>query len=180
MYSRLDPIFKTQIRPVESLDTRQAIRQQNRTDGQGKQHEDKKNKNDEDLWEDHTTLSTRAIKSFLEQLVKETKIQNRPVQNEENIDFTNTLRQGLPLQTDNSRAAQAYERTYRTTHKEEEVLPVPEDSLSIELELEEIRVIHKLIEDLERILGQHIESITLTKRDSFLQSLVEAVEAIKT
>jgi len=184
MHSRLDPIFKTQIRQAETLDTRKGIK---RHDPDIEKDKGKnKNQQDDDLdpWEDSTTVSTRALRRFLEQLILDSS-DNLPTSkpNEDiNISKPNPEQHQKPeSNTAQSQraahAAKADQNPYKTTHREEDVGQgaIP----AIDLSPDEIRTINKLITDLSNLTKNNIEHLTLIKSTSFLQSLVNAVEGKK-
>ena len=179
MDSRLDPIFKTQFRHAETLDTRQGIRREEKTGDRGKRDEKSRSDDEPDLWEDSTAVSIKALKAFLEQLVRDSthtdegeKINIAPPAPAEN---ENTG----PVAQDAARAAGAYERTYRATHEEETAAPTADTIPAIELQPDEIRIIHQLIADLGLLQQRQIEYLTIKKSESFLQSLVDAAAALR-
>ncbi len=185
MYSRLDPIFKTQFRHTETLDTRQGIRRQDQVkDKKKKSGNDESDSDDIDMWEDSTSVSIKAIKAFLEQLAGETKKSAGKPEPGENIKISQkekSISTATPATGKQSaaRAAQAYQKMHRATHTEEQQ-EIPQSSIpSIALRPEEIRVIHKLIEDLGTLAAQNKDHLTIRKSENFLQSLVDAVEALK-
>lgn len=188
MYSRLDPIFHTQLRHAETLDTRQGIRRHEDQDERKKRGR-KKRENEEDLWQDQTSVSVSALHTFLQQLVRDTETKQPAAQKQnvadENIALSDNAKgkseSHTPVKPDvaqrSTRAAQAYERTYRATHHDAIPAAPAEGAVpAIDLRPEEIRTIHGLIDDLEKLAQRGIETLTLQKSDSFLQSLVDAVQ----
>ena len=181
MYSRLDPIFKTQLRQAETLDTRQGIRRQNRVDERGNRDNKDKGSDEGEVWEDQTNVSIAALKNFLEQLSREaeTKSNDDPA---EHVRLStkskeNSHPEGHRSDEASRRAAYAagaYERTYRATHKDE--LETNAESIpSVNLSPEELRIINNLIKDLSSLLSAGKEFLILNKSESFLQSIVDAV-----
>lgn len=181
MFSRLDSLFSTQIRQAEALDTRQAIR---RHEEQGERrrergdHED----NDSDLWQDdRATVSVRALTAFLEQLIAAAGA--APADNASagmGLPPVHTPEkpESKPVSEHAARAAQAYQKTLSAAR--DAIPAAPAASMPvINLQPEEVRIIHGLIADLRILADRNIEVLTLAKSDSFLQSLVLAVQAAK-
>lgn len=183
MDSKLDPIFKTRFLQTEPLDTRQAIRRHDDPAYSGGRHHKSWKEEEQDLWEDQTTVSVQSLKQFLAQLIA-------PATNAGGDDQQPAPAPGARERLDNgdttpetrkaAQAARAYERTYRATHKNEAAASLPAQALpAITLSPEEIRIIHKLIDDLEALSGRKVETLIILKSESFLQSLVEAVRRHK-
>ncbi len=188
MDSRLDSIFKTRFRHAEPLDTRQAIRRHDQPDSNNRKKDGRKDDDKQDLWEDQTTVSIRALKTFLRQLVTQQPAQapqenGTPKNQQKHKDNQQgaTPPASAPPAPAAARAASAYQRTYNATHDESIGGDAPQSGAlpDIELAPDEIRTIHKLIDALEQLDRANIDYLTLRKHDSFLQSLVEAVERIK-
>lgn len=189
MFSRLDPLFKAQMRHAETLDTRQGIQRQEKPKSRKKQQEKEKKGSDQDLWQDQTGLSVLAVKAFLEQLVHDAENGNEGTsENNENIDLSQKAREKnertasdtQDLQSQKAaQAAQAYQRTYRATHEEEQQQANPDAIPDIALRPDEIRIIHQLIKDLGQLAAQGVDDLPLKKSESFLQSLVDAVNDMK-
>lgn len=183
MYSRLDPIFKTQLRHAETLDTRQGIRRHEEQGGKKRDHEKDEEPDEDDLWEDSTTVSIPALKSFLEQLVGSAS-RKQDLAAEKDISDSDPEHPHSEASSQKSqraaKAAQAYQRTHRAVHDEERTLPEGSSPQNIELRPEEIRTIHTIIQDLAALSDDGHRELTLQKAESFLQSLVNAVQVSKT
>ena len=184
MYSRLDPIFKTRFRHAETLDTRQGIRRHDQPGRRGKQHEREEDTENKEAWEDSTSIAVQTLKVFLEQLAQETAGPQSNADHGEKIDLSPRAEQGADRHQKSAdpaaqQAAQAYQRTYRATHDEARVIPNRDAIPDIALTPAEIRIIHRLIKDLDRLAARNIEQLTILKSESFLQSLVDAVEKLK-
>jgi len=182
MDSRLDAIFKTQFRQTETLDTRQGIKRHERDDGRRKKRGNEDKKDDEDIWEDRPVISTRTLRRFLEQLVRNQD--DSTAHGTEKISVSDTAKAREEKETNDpnrasteraAKAAHAYQRTYRATHEEETTIPSAEALPAITLNVEDVRTISRLIKDLDQLAKNHVETITLEKSGGFLQSLVAAV-----
>lgn len=170
MFSRLDSLFSSQIRHAEKLDTRQAVRRHEDQPGRRREH-DRAPEDDPRDGEDRTSVSVRALRAFLEQLVADAAGPPPPA-------APQAPRETTPQTEQASRAAQAYEKTQRTTGADRaQAAPAAAAMPSIELTAEEIRIIHALIADLGRLAARNVEQLPLSKSSSFLQSLVDAVAA---
>lgn len=189
MDSKLDPVFGIIMRHAEPLDTRQGIRRHEQTDDKGKKHEKQKQDDEQDIWEDVVSVSVPALKGFLERLLHETgSLRQDPAKNEEiRVSGAQGAGLGPSVQDDNgpssmrtAHALQAYNRTTAATHAAQGQFLPPEDSAPFaHLEPEDIRVIHTLIDDLGLLDRSGISALTIVKSESFLRSLVTAVETEK-
>lgn len=182
MLSRLDSIFKTEIRQTEQTDTRQAI-QRREPDQHRRNTEDENTNSAGELWHDDISVSVQSVKNILEQLL------HKPA-----MDFQESAnaKQDATQQTSGSaanntpptgtsdkaaRAAQAYQRTWEAVHPEDNVFkPTRENLPEISLSGNETRMINELIKNLGILLNNGIETLTLEKSDSFLNALHEAVD----
>jgi len=177
MDSRLDTLFTAQIRHAETLDTRQGIRRHEEQPGREKHHHEKQEENKSDLWEDQAAVSVRALKVFLEQLVAPAGSLGAP--GGEAVGISAQVAAHSVHKTgsgESAKAAQAYARTQRATSADAPPAAPPSAALPvIELTVEEMRIIHALIKDLDLLATRHVETLTLAKSDSFLQALQEAV-----
>lgn len=183
MFSRLDPIFKSQIRHAETLDTRQGIRREEQAGGRPRGEEKPQDEQDRQVWEDETTVSIVALLSFLEQLTIDAADQHASAGSGEAHQKPQTPRPSpnppahapeIPSRA--AHAASAYQKTYRATHGDERIAAAPEAMPKIQLLPEEIRIIHQLINDLKKLGGRNINTLPLRKSGSFLQSLVDSVK----
>jgi hypothetical protein len=176
MYSRLDAIFRTQPRHAESADARLAIREHE--DRQDRKKDEGPRDNDSSFWEDSTSVSVTALLGFLENLIAGGGPSAAGVQ----ADIA--APEGPPPMSPSpaSQAAKAYQRTYNAAYPEEAVETGPAPDFSggaerVELNAEEQRIVHRLIENLKILAGNGITSLALHLGDrSFLDSLIEAVK----
>ncbi len=183
MYSHLDPIFRTQLRLAETLDTRQGLRRNKETEERGRRDQRQERPDDDDLWQDRTAVSTAALKQFLEQLAR----QQEQAAGTSDKDVQEDVQPPAPIKTEEpqhgdsatapgaARAAQAYQRTYRATHQDE-APPLNSDAVpTLQLSPEELRVISRLVRDIDTLIRAGITDLRIDKSENFLQSLVEAV-----
>ncbi|MCB9990209.1 MAG: hypothetical protein H6867_02370 [Rhodospirillales bacterium] len=181
MESRLDPLFKTQFRQTETLDTRQGIRRQDPDEQRGKRDRKDRDDNEDDLWQDKTSVSVQTLQLFLEQLVRQQDSEDKAADiqlSPAEIPAHSTPDPNQHYTPQAAKAAQAYQRTYRATHHEAPPPVPPADSIgNITLTPDEIRTIHQLINDLNTLAARRVETLTVEKSSSFLRSLVEAVQA---
>lgn len=180
MDSRLYPLFRSQFRPAEPVDTRQAIRRQEDPGGRGKQRDRQEDESDDSLWEDQTAVSIQSLRYFLTRLV--TADSDAPAA-AENIELSESAAgnadtgKATPQAQRAAQAAGAYKRAYRATHRDaaETMNAAAGPGPEVTLTAAETRTIHKLIEDLGNLADGGTETLTILKSDSFLQSLIEAV-----
>ena len=173
---RLDSIFRLNLRPLEKSDTWQGIhRHENTGDEKAKDHG--RQKKDETPTDDDTVLSLAALHGFLLMLVQQTP----PAQEAQAI--PDTAPHAAPTQETRraARAAGAYENTARTTQPGSRVsltdsgsAPAPAGP-HVPLSADEIRNIHALIEDVEKLAERGIATMTIPPAESFLQSLKNGV-----
>lgn len=180
MFSRLDPVFQSLPRQAESTDTRQDIRREEKTGDEGRKGGRDKEEKQQQLWEDSTVVSVRALRAFLAGLIArsaggghaDVRVSvaqppaHPPAQQNRN----------QPSTTESARAARAYKSMYYTGQKEHQPpLPAPPAAEGgIKLSPEEDRAIHKLIADIDILAARGVETLPINKSGSFLQSLVDA------
>ncbi len=176
MFSRLDPYFKMTFRHAENLDTRQGIRREEPHDEyKGKKHDHTEEK-DNSGWEDSTSVSVSALRTFLAQLVKTS------AQKTTDIAAAATAPPEGPSGPA-AKAAQAYQATAIAVHADTENSgqppQTPDDPDKPELSSEEIRIIHQLLNDLKELETAGVQTLTIERASSFLQSLANAVNKMR-
>lgn len=174
MFSKLEPLLSTHIvRHTEASDTRQDIRHQ---DGQGgRKGSGGHNPDDPDaaFWEDRTRISVAALHAILEQLLHGQDVSNLT----ENSGRPGTVTPDLSGHPENARAFSAYRRASEIGHDPAPVLSHGEGSrLSEALSANEVRMIHRMIDSLSVLAQEDVEFLTLEKSESFLQSILDAIE----
>jgi hypothetical protein len=187
MLSQLGPLFKTTFRRAEENNARLDIPHSER-DKVGKKTEEEQNKNIKDeTWDDDTTVTVTALRQFLINFLKtlpggedsadlqSTEAQNQP--------FVRPREHRRPTNTRNAKAVRAYQ-AMAAKGQEQRKPPLPEQNIvksdSAELlKSDELRDIHGLINDLDTIKNNGIGELRIMPADSFLDSLKNAVQAIK-
>lgn len=183
MYSRLDPIFKSQMRQAETLDTHHGIHRHLDDESRRRKDSDDTHNSDPALWEDSTTVSIEALRAFLKNLLADSQPDHKTEGPKDSV--TKKSDKQPPKSGAAARAASAYQRTYSATHyddTEHAPLPVePDDknTAAIKLEPEERRAMHALIDDLKILAEAGHRNLVIEKNTSFLASLIEAVKKAK-
>lgn len=183
MFSQLGPLFKTAFRQAESTDARLEIRREEKQD-QGKKREHKEESAAEgDLWEDSTTVSVEALKTFLIEFLKskgqETEEERRSVEKAPSA-YT-----PAPLQATTTMAARAMKaygsHTLTPAPPPTEPRQTTDETVNLAdlLAADELRAMHALIRELESLSRQGLQTLTIEKQDTFLGALVTAVEQAK-
>ncbi|MCB1556281.1 MAG: hypothetical protein KDJ15_03105 [Alphaproteobacteria bacterium] len=177
MYSRLDPVFRTQFRQAETTDAglhipREDVRNEGRRKNGRKDEEE-----GQDLWEDSMAVSVVALQSFLAELIA---TQTPTEAEKEDLVLLSPPSDTAPA-AETRQALAAYGHAAEITHKPVQRPPphtVPEGKAD-RLTPEELRAIQKLLGSLKALQDRRIESITLRPAASFLQSLIDAVALAK-
>lgn len=182
MYSHLDPIFKSQMRHTETLDSKRGIRREDEEDPRRRKQKDRSEAHDPDLWEDSTSVSISALRAFLKDLIAQSGTgDDRKTDDQASVKKEQD--QEKPSGA-NAKAASAYQRTYSATHHDEvrEAPPATRErhSESVKLSTEEQRAIHKLVDDLKLLEQAGHRDLVIGKNTSFLASLIAAVDTAKT
>lgn len=183
MFSALGSIFTTQPRHAESSDTRQDIR---RHDPEHERRKKKKQFSQDDLLQntDGATISVEALQLFLQSFLQSLADQSKQ-QFQKHAAQTDLLNQ----EDQNSQkasgraayAANAYQSMADTQQKKSLLERTDMDidqTPPIALEASEVRKIHGLLEDLKILHTRNIEYIRIERGESFLQSLIDAVNLI--
>lgn len=195
MFSDIGNILATyKPRQTESTDTRQALQ---RHDSDFEQQHKKKEDKDQDSLknEDIANVSVKSLHLFLNNLLKSRNNPAPPIaeKNERRestegkslsasqaeMDFGEAPKTSPGIA---AKAAQAYETTAHSAEKAQgqPENPPPYTAQALALSASEIRVIYKLLDELQDLSERHIEYLQIERGETFLQSLVTAVEkAIK-
>lgn len=185
MFTSLNNILGIRPRHAEQNDTRQDIQ---RHDPDFERKRRKKEQSPDDLFnqEDGATVSVQALELFLNKFLKE--LSEKPKQG------FNTQSQAALEKTENNEitkepnvknnpaahAASAYQHMAQSQQKTSLLEDINENNADlIALDASEIRTIHTLLEDLKMLSEKNIEYIHIERAESFLQSLVNAVEDVK-
>ncbi len=160
-------------------------REERRKKGQKEDEE----QNPQSAWEDVTAVSVRALRVFLEDLLaaSEKKQKGGGISNTPAFVTSESPppeNQGA-VPTPATQAAQAYQNTVRRSAGNSELhdqgtqnRPAP-TTAQPQLTTEEMRVIHQLITDLGELSRRGVESLTILRGESFLESLAQAVHLAK-
>ena len=188
MFSSLGPLFKTVFRQAEETDTRQAIRREEKEQGQKQREQEEDNRISIDLWEDKSSVSVEALQSFLITFIKGGTYTNTPeTSNKPNQSVSQetgskpVIEKKQAQTTVAQRAASAYEAMNAKTAPQK---PVNEgDSSKIpaadRIQSAEARQIYKLIDDLESLKERGVAEIFIEPADSFVESLAIAIASKK-
>lgn len=185
MFSQLGPLFKTMLRQAEKPDARMEIRRdEKRENGRGFD-EPQEESAGPNLWEDSASVSVAALRSFLGEFLKsrgkgESVTAAPPHPDPFNAPYTPPPL--MPATSIAARAMKAYgAHTPPPVPPPEPPPPQPEpapaNSLSDLLQVDEIRTIHALIAGLNELEKKGVQTLTIEKAETFLQSLVHAIEA---
>ncbi len=184
MFSQLGPLFKTTMRQAESADTRLGIRRDEKHEHGKKDHPEKQDEEESPLWNDSTTVSVEALKTFLNEFLKTKGIEHETtsavITTEESAYKPEPLK---PTTTIAARAMKAY-----GSHADHDPPPpslsetkAPEEpqDLTALLKTDEVRTMHTLIRELKNLQDRGVDFLTIEKPDTFLEALVIAVETEK-
>jgi hypothetical protein len=175
------------LRQTDKTDTRLEIRRDEKREHGQKSLERKAEPDEVGLWEDSASVSVAALRNFLGEFLKargEADIAT-PAPSTNPFDLQYTPAPLTPASSVAARAMKAY-----GAHTPPPLAPAPEPqaggdaqgeiSLSDLLKADELRTIHALIASLNDLEKRGVQTLTIEKAGTFLQSLVNAVEAEKT
>lgn len=186
MFSNLGPLFKTTFRQAESNDTRQKIPHDERDKGRKKRDEENKKEEKKDFWEESPSVSVGALRAFLINFLKTLPgsedsafIQNNQINSPATTRPHEKIR---PTNTHNAKAVRAYQSMAEKTSPPKPKTPPPTNDRNKRIEptadllqSDELRDIHKLIEDLDLLAARGIDSLSIQQADDFVKSLKNAV-----
>jgi hypothetical protein len=187
MFSQLGPLFKTTFRQAESNDTRLAIPHDEREKRRRKEEEEQKKEASGDFWEDNTSVTVSALRAFLVSFLKTLLGQQdgaalRTAQEKENLSVR-PPEKNRPTNTQNAKAVRAYQSMAEKTQSQ---APAPSEKKAEKIEptadllqSEELRDIHKLIDDLEELEREGVQDLQIQKANSFIDSMKNAVKLKK-
>ncbi len=198
MFNALGNIFSIKPRQAEHTDTRQGIQ---RHDPEfERRRRSKESQEESDFTQDNATVSVEALRLFLENFVKNANedgsehvtpttdsfMEEEP---KDPLDFKiqteMTLGDNARADKQSSTAAHAasrYQNTAETTEKNTVLLETTDSAEGPPLDLSaaDIRTIHILIDDLKSLSEAKIEYLNIERANSFLESLINAVNKVKT
>ncbi len=183
MFSQLGPLFKTTFRKAESNDTRQNIPHDERDKGRKKREELEKEEEKLDLWEENPSVTVDALRTFLIDFLKTLPgaEDSALVQSTQTPSSTSSrpLEKTRPTSTRNAKAVRAYQAMAAKSQNQQTPKEPPEETRKEPtadlLESQELRDIHKLIEDLDKLKNRGVTTLHIHKADSFVDSLTNAV-----
>lgn len=189
VFTQLGALFKTTLRQAEQADTRLQIRREDK-ENQGKKDDPEEAPVDTSaLWEDSTEVSVGALRTFLLEFLKG-RGEAAP-EAEAIIDENTSIMSGLtpeyrpPVTNKAARAVKAYSSLQTQNYGPPPVVaaapaePSGDVDLVSLLQADEVRTIHVLITELDQLAQKGIQTLTIEKADTFLESLVMAVRAEK-
>lgn len=184
MFSQLGPLFKTAFRKTEHADARLEIRREEKDTPKKKDEETEESLSDDDLWQDSTTVSLQALRTFLLDFLKNNgeATPEEEIMAREQVENFTPAPHASPTNTAAMRAHKAYANM--ASYGQTPIAP-PENpaektvNLSDLLAVDEVRTMHVLIAELDILHKRGVETLVIEKADSFLQALVLAVEKIK-
>lgn len=189
MFTSLGNILGTpQPRHAEQSDARQDIQ---RHDPEYERRKKKKQQSNEELFsnEDGSTVSVTALQTFLNTFLKELS-EKKPKQgfnatskaeeDSEKQDKQETAPPKKPISGHAAYAANSYQHMAESGQQTSILGDVNENNADlISLDASEVRTIHALLDDLKLLSEKNINYLRIERANSFLQSLVNAVDAIK-
>ncbi|MCC6597174.1 MAG: hypothetical protein IT559_00045 [Alphaproteobacteria bacterium] len=168
-------------RQTEAVDTRQAIQ---RHDPDFHRHrKDAEDQPDPEATDDGATVSTEALRIFLENFIRESgqglERRARPRTQGETESTTDEVPVQAAPQGRAAQAAQMYRHAAEAREKSTILLETTDSATGPEMALSanDTRTIHRLIENLKTLSARGVELLHIERAETFLQSLINAVEA---
>jgi hypothetical protein len=173
MDSKLDPVFRTAFRHAESTDARLGIRREEPQGDQRRGGDGDTPHEREDPWQDVTSVSIRALRTFLAGLLGQA---GQNIGEKEKIILPTAPDETYAARPAADPAAARAAGAYRATAGggATSAPPAAPAGPAVILTPDEIRVIHGLIDDLDRLSSRQIEELRIEKNGTFLESLAAA------
>ncbi len=175
------------MRQAESTDARLEIRREEKENSGKKEDEQAEDETTSQLWEDSTTVSVMALRTFLVEFLKSRgdETQSTPANNAQDFVYTDiTPEVREPVTPIAARAVKAY--TSMANHAAPPPPPVESKNKEEEqvdladlLKADELRTIHVLISELDQLDRRGVQTLVIEKADTFLEALVAAVRLQK-
>lgn len=185
MLSRLDPIFQTILRRTEETDTRLHIR---RDESQGWKKGKKGPETGEYAplaWEDSTSVSVAALKSFLQILRQGSVLDSSPASSELEISEESVKENDHSPGHANYLAARAYQTTARVVHDPNIEMPSPAPpsggaaaeavSLGSDFSESDLANVDAFIADLMELERRGVTELTIQRSQTFLEGVRQAI-----
>lgn len=184
MFSNLGHIFFNRPRHAESADARLGIRRHDPDQDGRRKKEDGENSGSEFDRDDSATVTVEALRIFLENFLQSITPAAQNVEKNFSAQSAGQNHQPRHIDGETAKAVGAYGRTaQKNEHKNEKpitpTVSAPDTGAATGLNAGEIRAIHGLLADLPELTARGIEYITIERGESFLASLVNAVEKAK-
>lgn len=185
MFTNFVHSYTGQPRHAESSDARLHIRRQ---DPEQQGRKGKKGDEEEELFDDQdrASVSTEDLQAFLENFLKSLQDDAQKEQKGENVDVLpeNTApKPAMSMQAahaHNAYAAASRAHTHSHDHSNDlSGVDAQQAANSLGLSGAEVRTIHALIDDLKDLRERGYDSLLIERSETFLQSLVHAVEKVK-
>jgi hypothetical protein len=182
MFSTVGTLFKTMFRQAEHADARLEIRRDEKRDGRkSPEFEDKEE--DGGLWEDSTDVSVSALKMFLQNFASgKTQAVSGQIEKQESSLSSPAAplpAPGIPANTMTARAIGAYQQVApKSAMIPPPAAPIPQSDADL-ISGEDMRIIYQLMSDLDDISARGVETLHIQKAATFLESLTNAVNAVK-
>jgi hypothetical protein len=180
MFSSFGNIFITKPRQAENADTRLGIRH-HEPDQERRKKEEKSEPVSVFDTDDSATVTVDALRAFLENFLKSMTAEKKDGGKFVAPEQPQAPQNSAPAHHDGAaaRAAGAYQHVAKKVDRTQTPeVPADADATPL-LGAADIRTIYKLIEDLKPLSERGIEYLTIERSDSFLNSLVAAVEKAK-
>jgi hypothetical protein len=170
MFTNLGSIFIRPPRQAEHADTRAEIK---RHDPDQPRRQKKDEKDDEELFfdtDDTATISVPALAAFIDNFIS-----NQTPQGANNSANPQTAPATSAPLSPAARAASAYARTDHGARPE---IAAPAAPAGSSLSAADLRLMHKLRQDVQILMERRIDVLTIEKGESFLASLAASVNKI--
>jgi hypothetical protein len=187
--SQLGALFKTTLRQTEQADTRLQIRREDKEDQGKKQDFEESQEDTSALWEDSTEVSVGALRTFLIEFLKSRgdEVPEEGIITTENISLMNGLEpeHREPITNRAAQAVKAYSSMQTQNYGPPPTPATPPTDVREEVDLasllkaDELRTMHVLISELDRLAAKGVQTLTIEKADTFLEALVTAVRLEK-
>lgn len=181
MFSQLGPLFKTTLRQAESADTRLEIRRDEKHDQGKKQDFDRDGDDNDAMWTDTTTVSIDSLRAFLIGFL-ESRGDATPDEQADMAHIQPPAPETIPpANTIAARAIKAYTAMAPQSQQPPPVVEETEESVDLVslLKADELRTMHQLIHELDILARKGVQTLTIEKAETFLESLVQAVRLEK-
>lgn len=159
-------------------------------DNPNRKQNEKEQEKEGTSWEDDTSVSIEALRTFLINFLKTLPGGEDLAQFESQRQYQDTVKKrppqtSRPMNTQNAKAARAYQSMALEGNQKRDVEEVSQavdekqEPTAALLKSKELRDIHSLIDDLELLRRANVGELHIKKADSFLEALKNAVRLEK-